>query len=166
MLAFEQKLLGPLSSFRARLVEQPLAAAKRASHHLGGTCRTEPASLSLPRAVNRSLLAFQAERRFEDRLEMSTPRSICANYCLHADLRAWHPAPALSAQPSQGLRAGLQEDHTRESMGILTWGQGPGGIHSRAVRVMINCRTRGNSQKTLDGVSTQRLPILMTMTHK
>lgn len=166
MLAFEQKRLGPLTSFRARLIEQPLAAAKRASHHLGRTCRTEPASLSLPRAVNRSLLAVQAERRFEDRLEMSTPRSICANYCLHADLHAWHPAPSLSAQPSQGLRAGLREDHTQKSMGVLTRGQGPGGIQSRGVRVMTNYRTRGNIQKTLDGVSTERLPILMTMTHK
>lgn len=46
---------------------------------------------------------------------MSTPRSICADYCLHANLHAWHPAPALSAQSSQGLKARLKEEpHTEE----------------------------------------------------
>lgn len=64
--------------------------------------------LSLPRAVNSSLLALQAEHRSGDRLEMSTPRSICANYCLCADLHAWHPAPALSAQSSPELKAELE----------------------------------------------------------
>lgn len=71
--------------------------------------------LSLPRAVNSTLLASQAERRSGDSLEMRTPRSICANECLHADLRAWRPAPAVSVQSCKGLEAGLKEDpHTEE----------------------------------------------------
>lgn len=62
-LAFQKELLGPQSSFGARLAEHPLTVAKRASHHLTGLAGAEPASLSLPRAGNSSLLAF---RRLND----------------------------------------------------------------------------------------------------
>lgn len=128
-LAFQQKLSGPRSSFRARLAEQPLKAAKRASHHhhLGRAIPMRDQSLppfSLPRAVNSSLLALQAERRSGDRLEMSTPRSICANYCLHADLHGWRSAPAVSAQSSQGLKTGLNEEPPTEEHGRHDLGSG------------------------------------------
>ena len=127
-LAFQQKLSGPRSSFRARLAEQPLKAAKRASHqHLSRAIPMRDQSLppfSLPRAVNSSLLALQAERRSGDRLEMSTPRSICANYCLHADLHGWRSAPVVSAQSSQGLKTGLKEEPPTEEHGHDDLGSG------------------------------------------
>lgn len=123
-LAFQQKFSGPRSSFRSRLAEQPLKAAKRASHHhLSRAIPKRDQSLppfSVPRAVNSSLLALQAERCSGDRLEMSTPGSICANYCLHADLHAWHSAPALGAQSSQGLQTGLRKSHPQKSMDVTT----------------------------------------------
>lgn len=92
--------------------------AERARHPLGRVVPVWEQSLppfSLSRAVNSSLLALQAEHCSGDRLEMSTPRSICANYCLRVDLHAWHPALAPNAASSEGPKTGLQEEpHAEE----------------------------------------------------
>lgn len=143
-LAFQKMLLGPESSFGARLAEHPLTVASRASRHLAGLAGIEPASLSLPRAGNSSLLAFlQAERRSGDRLEMSTPRRVCANDCLPADLHAGIlPRPRVHSLPSRTThgRAGT----------FLTWRQGLGGIQSRACRIMKSYRDKMKPSEDLE----------------
>lgn len=125
LLAFLQNVLEPGSSFRARLAEhQP---KEQGTTQAGQGCfvhGNKACLLSLPRAVNSTLLASQAERRSGDSLEMRTPRSICANECLHADLRAWRPAPALSVQSCKGLQAGLKEEPHTEVCGHSDLGTG------------------------------------------
>lgn len=67
-------------------------------------------------------------------------------------------APALSAQPSQGLRTGLREEPHREEQGHFDLGTGSRRAPHWAVMVMLSYRTRRNIQKTLDGFNSGSAP--------
>lgn len=90
--------------------------AKRARHHHTGRPvpkqeqRLPPFSLST--AVNSSPLALQSERLCGDRLEMSIPRSVCANYCLNAQCTPGSLPQSFVCHPPRGCKPGSKNRHT------------------------------------------------------